>query len=185
MASEAWVCLAGLPASTANQQGKPSGGRIRHRVPYVHHLQLPLVSVPVNRRISPCYEWNKNWHRSHSANDCANCGTPADGHRKRPRKLAASVISSISSTSSGSKETPVWPRSKRSPGASAWGFTNCSPRLPGPGLAHANRLPPQRPSPNPGNGRPRENVRENYRAVVAMPAGSSAMRVWAPNDHRR
>ena len=184
-ASEPWVCLAGLPFSTANWQGKPSAGRIRYRVPQVHHLELPLVSVPVNRRISPCYEWNNNWHRSPSANDCASCGTPAGGHRKRPQKLAASDISSISSTSSGSKETPVWPRSKRSPGASGWGFTNCSPRLPGPALAPANRLPPQRPGPNPGNGRPGENVRENYRAVVAMPAGSSAMRVWAPNDHRR
>jgi hypothetical protein len=32
-------------------------------------------------------------------------------------------------------------------------------------------LPPQRPSPSPGNGRPGENVRENYRAVVARAAG--------------
>jgi hypothetical protein len=40
-------------------------------------------------------------------------------------------------------------------------------------------LPPQRPSPNPGNGRPKENVRENYRAVVARAAGSSAMLGWA------
>jgi hypothetical protein len=137
------------------------------------------VSVPVNHRISPCYEWNKNRHRSRSENDCENCGKPAGGHRKRPPKLAASDISSISSTSLGSKETPVWPRSKRLPGASGLGFTNCSPRLLCLGLAPANRLPPQRPNPNPGNGRPREAVKENYRAVVARPAGSSAMLVWA------
>ena len=137
------------------------------------------MSVAVNHRISPCYEWNKNRHRSRSENDCESCGKPAGGRRKRPRKLAGSDINSINSTSSGSKETPVWPRSRRLPGASGLGFMNCWPRLPCPGLAPANRLPPQRPSPNPGNGRPRENVRENYRAVVARAAGSSAMLGWA------
>jgi hypothetical protein len=39
-------------------------------------------------------------------------------------------------------------------------------------------LPPQRPNPNPGNGRPREAVKENYRAVVARAAWSSALLVW-------
>ena len=143
------------------------------------------MSVAVNHRISPCYEWNKNRHRSRSENDCESCGKPAGGRRKRPRKLAASDINSISSTSSGSKETPVWPRSRRLPGASGLGFMNCWPRLPCPGLAPANRLPPQRPSPNPGNGRPGENVRENYHAVVARPAGSSAMLVWGRTTLRR
>lgn len=137
------------------------------------------MSVAVNHRISPCYEWNKNRHRSRSENDCESCGKPAGGRRKRPRKLAASDINSISSTSSGSRRTLVWPRSRRLPGASVSGFTNCSPQLPCPGLAPANRLPPQKPSPNPGNGTPRENVRENYPAVVASAAGLSAMLVWA------
>ena len=137
------------------------------------------MSVAVNHRISPCYEWNKNRHRSRSENDCESCGKPAGGRRKRPRKLAASDINSISSTSSGSKGTPVWPRSRRLPGASGLGFMNCWPRLPCPELAPANCLPSQRPSPNPGNGRPGENVRENYRAVVARAAGSSAMLGWA------